>query len=351
MKKVILFSIFSLLFFYACSKETTFPPPFQITPNFHDFQINQFDYDSLRIESHDAMLTTPHSVQQIILYMKEDGDFVPADTLIPDYVSSGDNYYLDFRFTEGVPKEKLYYEFRLQYRMNDNSLADVDSSHLMLKYPYPSAEVFITADQVSPAESIYFQDFDFGNNGLFYHPTGPMGLYEYNFTTGSTRLLVNYPGGDAIAYDSIYIFWDNMHTLIERFNLALDTTDMELDLHQFTFDQIGGLACWQGKLYALLRSINGNFLAVFDENGNPIETIPYPNKTFYLTIDHHIAYSIYTPEQAISMFDLNSRSLIGTKPMPYYDWEGIRVHQGNFYYVAYAKRVIGVIPLSEFELP
>lgn len=344
----IIFVLISILI-VSCSENSTSIKDDPIIPDYGNFSVNQVDYDSLHIESNNTIKISERSVEKIFLYVADDSEFILQDSLSPNYISNGDYYYLNFQFICNISKEKLYFDYRIQYQMSDNSFTRIDSSHLMLQYPYKSAQVFITANEVYPSMAIYFQDFYIGNQKMFFHPTGPLGLYEYDFNTGNTRTLEDYGSGNTIAHDSSFVFWDNGHYKIERYNILSDSTDLEFDLEQFNFEGIGGLECWQGKLYALFLSSQGNYLAIFDYDGNFLSTISYPEKMYYLTIDNGISYSINYEDKVLSLFDLDSENVIGSKLLPTNEWEGIRIYKGNFYYVEWARRVIGVFPLSDLQ--
>ena len=217
----------------------------------------------------------------------------------------------------------------------------------MLKYPYSSAKVFINAYEVSD-EDIYFQDFVLSDNDLFFHPTGPLGLYAYNLISKETEQLVLYPSGDHIAHDSMYVFYEIEGLCLYRYNLNSDTTDLQFNLNEITYQRILGLDTWQENLYVLFEAAT-NFLGIFEYNGDYIASIPYSKSTRFLTIYENIAYSVEKNKNELSLFDLQTTAFLDNKAMPTNEWEGIRIYNNTFYYVDYFKRIIGYLPLSDLN--
>lgn len=354
MKPLFTVTLFLMIFVIACEKDSTAPeetnPPAPPTKSeLSKFFIKQTYYDSLQVGSETEIVLEEQSVEQIIFGSIENGNFLPEDTLIPGYTPSGNHFFLLFQIDKQLNKNLRVYEFLLRFVLTNSDTIDVDTLAPTFKYPYESAEVFITTEEVAAAP-IFFQDIDMNESDFFFHPTSAYGLYHYNFNSGSTTELVGYPSGNFIAHDSICVFYEiGWPSEIFRYNLQQDTTDLVIDLSTFTFDYINGLEIYNGILYALLYSTPSSFLAKFDLQGNFLETISYPKNTIFMTIKNDILYSIDPVKGSLSRFDLNTQTYLADRSLPTIEWEGIRIVGDNFYFVDFYKKMIGMIPLSELE--
>lgn len=337
----------SSILIFSCSKDSTSTED-EIVPNFRQFTVNQVYYDSLQIVSENSIKCSEQEVKSISLFIEQEGVYVLQDSISPSYVAEDDYFYLNFLFSKKVAKSLIDLNYKLQYKMNDESVVEIDSTHTMLCYPYESGQVYKTADEVSPQIAINFQDIEFDQDDLYFHPTGPLGLYEYNFNSSQTTELYSYPGGDFIAHDSNYVFLDISRVHLYRYNSGTNTVDLDINLSNITYDQIAGLDCWQGNLYVLFHHSSGNFIAKFDYRGNFISSIPYGRDTYFLTIDSGIAYS-HNYQTTLSRFDLGTEQFLADKLMPAPGGEGIRIHDNNFYYCDWDKRIIGYFPITDLN--
>jgi|AntAceMinimDraft_17_1070374.scaffolds.fasta_scaffold77171_2 hypothetical protein len=348
LKILILLLIVVSMFIISCTENPTSFRRDLTDINWNILNVDQVDYDSLFIENKDSIVLQNRVIDQIFLYTKENFDYILQDSLTPNYTALDDGYYINFRFNKKVASGKLYYEFTIRYKFNDGSFIEIDTTHLMLKYPYKSAKVLFTADRVWSANNeTNFQDIDFYSNKLFFHPTGPLGLYEYSLS-GGVREIVSYTGGDFIAHDSTYIFVDINHTSIKRYNIELDDTDLEFDLSHLDYQSILGMECWKNYLYVMFRGEQNNYITKFDYEGNYISSIPYSRDNSCLTIESGIAYS-YDYDTTLSRFELSTKTFLSDKQAPTSEGEGIRIHNNYLFFVDWKKQVIGYIPLYELE--
>lgn len=353
MKLLTIATLIVMIFVISCEKDSTAPeetnPPAPPTKaELSKFFVKQTYYDSLQIGSETEIVLAEQSVEQIIFGSIESGNFVVDDTLIPTYQPSGNQFYLLFQINKQLDRNLRFYEFMLRFVLTNSDTVDVDTLAPTFKYPYESAEVFITIEQVTTAPH-FFQDFDMNETDFFYHPTSAYGLYQYNFLSGSTEELVRYGSGNYIAQDSIYVFYEVAGFAIFRYHLEKDTTDLEINLSQFNYDYISGLEIYDEILYVLFYDSFSPFLAKFDLDGNLLETVPYSKNTIFITIKNDILYSIDHTKDSLSRFDLNTQTYLSDKSLPTLEWEGIRIVGENFYFVDFYKKMIGVIPLSELE--
>lgn len=355
--KILLISLFLLLYLY-CEKDKSITSPeipsdSPTKQELSKFQVIQVYYDSTVIKSDKNIILRTKAVEKIILGWKENGFFAGYDTLEPQYSPFDNGYYLDFQFEKNTGRTLRIYEFTLRFMLFNNDSIDVDTTAQLYKYPYQSAEIFITAEEVFQRENYHFQDIDRNDNYLFIHPVGPVGLIKYNLISKQTEELVLYSSGDCITSDSIYIFYDIGHKDILRYNLATDTTDMKLDLSGLNYSWIKGLDIYGGILYVLLESSPSYYLTKFDLQGNYLGFIEYSKTTIFMTINGDILYSIeISPDwsgMGISRFNLITETFMENKSLPTNEWEGIRIYQDKFYFTDFYRQIIGTIPLNELE--
>ena len=338
---VLLASIFS------CKNDPVSPFHNQGTVKWDQITILQTYYDSLYIGSNNQILVNNKSVDKIILLGSEGADYLSQDTLKPTYTPIDGNYYLNFEFHKQMPEKIVYFHFKLIFTSETEKIIELDSNHTMIKYPYNSAEVFITADQLFPEYEITLQDIDFNDDYVFFHPAGPLGLYQYNLVTGLTQGLGDYPGGDFIAQDSLYAFMDVNHWEIYRYNLERDTIDLKFDLSFLQYNELSGIECYNGHVYAIMNDFSGeNYIAIFDYDGNFIGSLPYLDGLSFLTIYNGIAYS-HDFNSELLRYDLASESFLPALRAPSYNGGGIRIYRDRFYYVDWDKRIIAYIPLTD----
>jgi len=351
-----------IIFVFISCEDITSPESFSF-PTLEELQkisINQVYYDSLQIENREDMILESESIDRIILGNKDNGSFFGLETVVPTYIKTGKKFYPSFQINTKVDKEVLLYEFTLRFVMTDSSIVDVDSSALMIKYPYESAEIFMTYDEVyenadtSWLASAKVQDLDMNDTDLFIHSIGVDGVNKIEINSKEFSVLVPpYGSGDYIAYDSIYLFYDITGCWIFRYNLELDTTDLQLDLSAFNYKVLGPMDIYKNILFVMmyLEDPEQTILAQFEFDGNFIESIPYHRKTDYITIHDDIMYALNYHEDDLKFnrFSLLTKSFSDDMLSPTGVPDGIRVFDDKFYFTDYWKRFIGVIPVSDLE--
>ncbi len=218
-----------------------------------------------------------------------------------------------------------------------------------------AVETFITYDDLfknaGPNGPDRVQDFDLNSSTVFLHPTGAFGIYQYQLDSGELKKLVDYPSGNYIAHESEYLFYEVSGVRLHRYNLASQSTDLQFDLTSFDFSSINGLDCDQGRLYLNLYSQNSKsaVLAVFDFDGNFVESISYPRNTLHLTIDNDVAYAIFIDDTAtaeLSRFSLSTKSFLENQSLPTENWDGIRTFKDKLYFADFERHLIGAIAAS-----
>jgi len=317
MKPAVCFLV--VLVVIACQHSTS-PEADDDHATLHNFRVSQKGYDRLRISSDGDISLDAPAVDSLFLSVFDGRAYVPEDTAVAVYTNDGDGYGLHFLFHVNVERTVLDALFRLTFRLDDGRSVSVDSSARMIHYPYPSA----------------------------FHPTGAAGMYAYDFSSGQTRELVFYGSGNHIALAGEYVFYEISGCRIYRYNLGTDTTDMQIDLGQLDYDDIHGMDVREDRLVVLFDRSPEDVLCVFDLDGHHTQSVDYSGDTRFLAIHGDLFYSIQN-DTTLSVFDFENRCFLHPKKMPTDEWEGIFIHDGQFYYVDYLKRIICRMPVSDLE--
>ena len=211
--------------------------------------ITQTGYQSFEISNNDNLVLSSKNISSIILGKKKSGIFNGEDTTSVSYEQTGNNFKLKFDFTQAVDDSVTNNKFTLRYIFSDNSYYDLDTSKVTYKYPYSSTEILLTWNYLLIPPATDIQDFDISDSLIFYHPIGPLGLYEYDMRIFQSTPKISYEGGDFIAASQDYVFCDITHNSIGRYNIALDSLDIMINLSLISDFNIDGLAVYNNKLY------------------------------------------------------------------------------------------------------
>ena len=353
MRRLFLISLLPVFLILSCSDDSTSPQEEPITPEWRNFVIHYVDYDSLQIESKDTLKVENQSIERVVLSYKDGSVYVPQDSVEPAYVPDGDKFFLNYAFSKKIDHSVISLNFRINYILNDGSEVKIDTTALMLKYPYKNANVFVTVNNLGLSYNVYFEDIDLNAKNLFFHPSGPMGIYEYNILAQTTTELHNYSSGNSIAHDSDYVFYETAAYSIYRFNLDADSVDLKFDLSSIDYDWIQGLECYNGHLYGIFQKGSTSSLVQFDYSGNIVSTKPYVSDSYFLTIYNDIAYSITKENDkwVLGRYDLNSETSLESRQLPtkISEMEGIRIYEDYFYFADWGRQVVGYIPLSDIQ--
>jgi len=337
--------ILILVLVFSCERDTN-PLKAIPQPSMSDLNkiiLQQIDYDSLLVKNAEELKLEDKSVHRIIFGEKTSTAFVIKETILPRYSNVDGKFQLNFEFRTAVAPTVLKYKFTIRFELENSAFIDVDTIHTMINYPYESSRIFYLWDDFLKPSIPDIQDFDVTDSNLFYHPYGPLGLYEYNFPSGINVSLMLYVGGDYISADSIFVTADVEHDAINRFNLQADSVDLMVDLTAYV-NYIMGVEIYKEHIYVLS---DNNELLKFDLDGNLIETIPYQKWTYSLAIHNDIVYSLEGAE--ISRFDLATESFLEGKKVPSGDTETIKIHNNRLYFSDYDRRYIGVMQLSDIQ--
>ena len=229
----------------------------------------------------------------------------------------------------------------------------VNSSAPDPRIRYESIEIFLTYDEIFQNSEIEnrIYDFDLDLNDLFYHNSDSTGILNYNFNSKETNELVDYISSTVIAQDSIYLFYNDSNSIIQRYNLELKMTDVKIDITNIGNKTIAGLEIYKNILYVLVRYDPDGLvhLVKYDLNGNYLASVKYVRFTPRITIANDILYSIDPYDELISRYDLNSNRFLQSKRLPAKDCGAFRIFQDKFYFIDKEKQFLGVMPLSEIE--
>ncbi len=197
------------------------------------------------------------------------------------------------------------------------------------------------------------EDFDFNDRYIYVHPTGAYGVFRYDRQSGKLAQLLSYPSGNYIALAGDYLFYEISGSAVYRYDLAAGREDLQLDLSAYDFTNIDGLETRGNELFVFVHGAadtSGKLLRA-DLDGRVQEVLPYPRKTYYMTIADDIVYAIYYPNQVprLSRYDLRKRTFLEDLILPTLDWYGIRARDGRFYYADGKAGAIYSLPMTSLQ--
>jgi len=356
-----------------------------------NFQTIIADHDSVVFINNDDLLLKKKDVKEITIGKNDGGVFseinyneapdkinshrkntkqnrvkISTGTMViePSYTEVDDKFRLEFEIPIKVDNTIIIENFIVRFILTDDTYIDIESTVQFYKYPYDNAEIFFPYTLGQNGDLIdIVQDFDIVGNILYYHPYAANGLYSFDMTTSQNKELFYYAGGDHITTADNYIFLDDSHWSIKRYNLSLDSVDMVFDMQQVEYchdqDQnpyctnllIYGMAAGNGVVYALLFDIEKNlYLSQFDYDGNHLGSVTW-DKQYPYNLEYYdgvlYSYQYFFGEDLILRFDLNSMSFLESKRLPSLSPDGISIVNGRFYYADYWRKAVFSIPLSD----
>jgi len=350
-KRVSIFILILLIIFSGCENDITKIKGEFEQPSKAELEklliIEGADYDSLVIKNSENANLDGDYIRRIELQqgLIASGQFEAEETISVSYDSETKE--LEFSCPQKIVDNSLreiYYTCRFFFM--DSSFSDVYLRFFTYKYPYKSAEIYKTTDEILPEYDIHLQDIDFNKGLMFFHPGGPLGLYRYDKNNHSSILLYEYPAGDCIAHESDYVFFDYGHTKVFRYNLLTGAQDLEINLSDQNFQDIDGMDCYQNELYILFKAPSGNYVAKYSLEGEYLASLPIHKNTHFMTIDSGILYT-HNYADTLYRFDLNTGEFLESRKLPAYQAEGIRIADGKFFFVDWYKKMIGIMPLAE----
>jgi hypothetical protein len=259
-------------------------------------------------------------------------------------------YAVHYEFSAKLDSSKMVAPLTVRYYLADSTYTDVDTTVNLYKYPYHSAEVFVTTSILLGQDNFF--DIARTDSFLYFSPLGDYGVYEYRLSTHQTRLLVNFTEGGHTCAESSSVFFEVERDGIYRYDLLSNTYSQLL---QATFPGIvTGLDVFNGNLYVNF-AISISPLRVFTFDGTLVDSIAYHPEGRFLAINDSIVYSVVNPSQfggrfELSRFDLRTRAFRSHVLSPAKWPGGIKTYANQLYYVDYNKRFVGVVPVSDLTL-
>lgn len=357
MKFYVPFVLFIVILLSACSENTVSEPLDDSAPKWNAFHVTQTYYDSLEVKSENRIFLQDQRVKYVVLLTEFEGRFIARDTVVASYVPTNEGYYLNFVLRGLASDRVIDASFRIHYEIADGIIAVIDTSEYMLDYAYQGVENYISALSLESGTTLRhsnLQDFDLSLNSIFFHPLGQAGIFNYRYSDLRSEELVGALSGNYIAVMQEHLFFEMVNTQLFRLALQDGAQPEEIDLSAVPYENILGLAAWQDKLFIYFDASSGNFLGIFDLNGNLLETIDFPRDCLYLAVSstgilYTNEYTGLSEPDLLVRFDLNSETFLEDKIHPGNSPAGLRVWGERLYFTDYPKPALFSLPLSALE--
>lgn len=312
--------------------------------DFSRITIRLVDYNKVEVSHQLGSDLYSNELVAVSIGIKDTSSYVELARSSSIFDTKAGVYRLSFSLIAKMDSSKLNVPLTTRYLLSDSSSIDIDTSVVLYTYPYASSQVLVT--YLIGAHG-YFQDFDRIGNKLFFHPTGPEGLFEYDLSTAQLRQLFLYIGGDHMAADSNFVFCES-GVFLYRYNLISDSVDLRA---QVLPSRTSGIDTHNGYLYVVAGyppvsirrySYDGVFL--------DSTTFSIPEGVYYFTIDNNTAYmTVISEPTRLMRYNLQTNTLLTDVMGPGYDLLGIKVYQGMLYFSDLNKFFIGYVPISDLK--
>ncbi len=342
----------------ACKKDETpvgVPPdsrPLITAQDFGKLVLAMTDYDVVRVTHQLGRELRSRNVVRIGVGTKDSTGYKPLLVDSTRYDAGAQAYIVRFDYSVSMDSSKRVASLTVRYYLSDSTFTDADTSVVLYKYPYPSAEVYIEYPTVYPYYyQLLLQDIAQTDSLFFFHPLGPEGLYEYNPATGRSRELVPYSAGDHIAAHSSLVFYEDRNRGVGR--LDMRTLRDTILFSPYTYPRIIGMDVFGGFLY-LWVGFGNTTLKKYKLHGVLLDSLEIPaSNCYYMTIHDSIVYTVnygIRPER-LSRFSLRTRSFLPDVLAPAKDTDGIKAFRDQLYFTDYNKRHVGVMPIADLRTP
>lgn len=350
------FLLLLILSLFSCKKETTPIVPFeeeQVLPKeeqLRKIDVIQTDYDSLLVQNSHDLLLQSRSILKIQLFQFDGANYVLADTSILAYTGSYGSYHPNFQFRIYVQDTVLFYKFKLKYVLYDSSTSEIDTSTIICKYPYNTAEIYYKFSDLPMPQSIrnrFAEDIDFEDGKFYYRNSGGYGIYEIDETSGAFKTLVNYVSHNYIAVESGYLYYTTEPNSIYKLDIASGSFTAFICFSRdpaYNDSAITGIDVEDNSVYV---TTEGRYLIEFDTSGNFRKSFPYSELTYFLTKYGDRLYSVDIFHSKIKVYNLLTEEFENALPAPSKDIFAIRIKNGYFYFSEFIKKYIGRIPLED----
>jgi hypothetical protein len=306
------------------------------------------DYDILHITHQAGLELRSSTVARVGIGAKDSASYREMLSVPSTYDQNARAFILHFDYSVATDSSKIQAPLTIRYYAVDSTYSDVDTTVDLYKYPYQSAQVFVTR-AIRPYMD-KFQDIDRIGAKFYFHVLGPNGLYEYDLNNHQTKYLYPYSAGDHIAADSNFVYCDVGHEGIDRHSISTGSLDKRF--LSFSPLSIFGMAIFQQSLFVLVGNSGTNKLSLkkFTLAGTPIDSLPYPRGAYYMTIYDSVVYSVdwYTRGvDQISRFDLRTKTFLSNLIAPAKACDGIKVFGDQLYFCVFWKGYVGVMPIGD----
>jgi len=341
----------------SCDKQTTQPetPLVKLTESqARLFQMSFVDYDLLEVSNSPGLELPSMNIKVIAVVTLSGETFSPLASAVPSYSGSEGSYQVLFSFRASVDSSAVSVPLTLRYTYTDDTFSDIDTTVDPVRYPYTSAETFLSDSFHTFSVDMRFQDFDFKGTMLYYHPMAAEGLFRYDPSGGAapTRLVL-YGSGDHVAVDSGFVFHDigapASGSYLYRYDIA-GATDSMLAFFANGQKRIYGLASDGGLLYVIYQYASQPLIVGrFTTDGQLVDSTVYQRFGFHLAVSNGILYSTDWNTRMITRFDWATKSFLADRRSPCKELEGIRIDNGKFYFADFNRKTIGVMPLADIQ--
>jgi hypothetical protein len=265
------------------------------------------------------------------------------------YDAAFGTYVINFDFSVRIDSTLTRLPLVLRYYLAGGGYEDAVATASLFRYPYPSAEV-LASGSIVPVPGIHIQDIAMRGNRLYFHPYAALGLYAYDIGSVGSTMLLPYSAGDHIAVDSIFVFCDAGARIL-RFNTLSNAVDRTFS--PVPSGRIAGLDVFNGFLYVMTGS---QWVNRYTLDGEPVDSLPFPRQTYYMTIADSIIYSVQAGDQTnpgapdeIVRFDLRTRQFLANLAAPCRSLSGIKISNQQFYYCDWFRNIVGVVPVAALK--
>ena len=264
--------------------------------------------------------------------------FIAQDTVQPVF----DGYTLNINYRMSFPDTQLVAKIGVKFVLDDGNEHMVNRTINLYQYPYPSTKILLRWDEFI-LRSFYYpdiQDFVYLPPKIYYHPTGPYGLYEYNMNSMETRLLYDYSAGDMLGANSKYIIIDHWHSQLYRYVFSKDSVDKEYDIGL----DISGIACSDSLVFVAID--NPSRLLTFSTDLKLINSVDI---NYYIYSMGYYNNYLYGGNLLNDIYKIDplTGTIVQKETAPDRDVEGIFIYGENLYYSDYTKKYVGYTPIKD----
>lgn len=282
-----------MILYSGCENSTSVNPTLsqsEIQEILKRVKIEQIDYYTIHFQNSDSLFINPSEIDRIIFGFFKNSSFIGVDTLTAVH-TTGNPPLLTFSDSLTVSDSLSDIAMGIKYILKNYNSFVVKKDFFLFSYPYQSTKIILGYSSFLAIGLI--QDFAYSYPVLYYHPTGPEGLYKINLETYEVTPIINYFGGDFMDGNNDYLFFDYNHYSIRRYNLHTNSPDAQNDL----FDQgtsISGIAVGDSLVY--LIATDGK-LYTFDLDLNLLDIKNFANY-YCLSLAYYKGY-IYSVKYGI----------------------------------------------------